>query len=433
MKYHLTALTVSALLLTGSLTFAADLDWPQWRGPQRTDISPETGLLKEWPEGGPELLWTFEDAGVGYSSFAIVDGKLYTMGAFDQTEYLLCLDATSGKQLWKTEVGPLLKDGRGDGPRSTPTVDGEYVYGLSGQGIVFCISLDSKDVKWSLDVKTLGGKVPVWGYSESVLVDDKKVVCKTGGNQGTVLALDKSTGEILWHRLLTEVSKKRRSEETVEGPASAHYSSIMPAIINSEAQYVVLTQNLLAGLRSSDGEVLWSSPWPPGRTAVVPTPLVKNNYVYITSGYGTGCKLVKVNPDYSVEDVYNLVENELRMVNHHGGVILVGDTIYGHSDRIGWMAQDFMTGEILWYVRGDDPGKGSVTYADGMLYCVEEKSGGNILLVEANREEYREHGRFSLPQQSESGRPVWTHPVVINGKLYLRDQELIFCYDVSAK
>lgn len=433
MKYHLTALTLFATLVAGSLSFAADLDWPQWRGPQRTDISPATGLLREWPEGGPKLVWTFEEAGVGYSSFAIVDGKLYTMGAFGDTEYLICLDAAKGEELWKTEVGPLLKDGRGDGPRGTPTVDGKNVYGLSGQGVVFCISLDSKDVTWSLDVKTLDGKVPGWGYSESVLVDGKKVVCKTGGGEGTVLALDKITGKVLWHRLLNEVSTNKRSKEQREGPAAAHYSSIMPAVINSEPQYVVLTQNLLAGLRSSDGEVLWSSPWPPGRTAVVPTPLIKNNYVYITSGYGTGCKLVKVNPDNSVEDVYEHLEIEPRMVNHHGGVILVGDTIYGHSDRGGWMAQDFMTGEYQWNVRDRDPGKGSVTYADGMLYCVEEKSGGNILLVEATREEYREHGRFSLPKQSEVSLPIWTHPVVINGKLFLRDQELIFCYDVSAK
>jgi len=431
MKYRITALTVLASLVAGSVMFAADLDWSQWRGPLRTNISPDTGLLKAWPEGGPELVWTFEDAGVGYSSFAIVDKKLYTMGALDETEYLICLDETSGKELWKTEVGPLLKDGRGDGPRGTPTVDGEYVYGLSGMGVVFCISLDSKDVKWSVDVKTLGGSKPHWGFSESVLVDDKKVLCKTGGDQGTVLALDKSTGKVLWHQLLNEVSINRRTQEERESPAQAHYSSIMPAVINSDAQYVVLTQNLLAGLRSSDGKVLWSSPWPPGRTAVVPTPIVKDNYVYITSGYSTGCKLVKVNPDYSVEDVYVHLEEEPRMVNHHGGVILLGDTIYGHSDRGGWMAQDFMTGDYLWSVRR--PGKGSVTFADGMLYCVEEKSGGDILLVEANREEYREHGRFSLPKQSETQLPIWTHPVVINGKLFLRDQNYIFCYDVSAK
>jgi outer membrane protein assembly factor BamB len=433
MKYYFTLLIVTASFVTGSLAPAADLDWSQWRGPQRANISPDKGLLKEWPEGGPELVWTFENAGVGFSSFAIVDGKLYTMGAFDDAEYLLCLDAAKGAELWKTEVGPLLKDGRGDGPRGTPTVDGEYVYGLSGTGNAFCISLDSKDVKWSLDVKTLGGKVPTWGYSESVLVDDKKVVCKTGGNKGTVLALDKSNGEVLWHQRLTETSTNRRSREQSEGPARAHYSSIVPAIINSQSQYVVLTQNLLAGLRSSDGEVLWSSPWPRGRTAVVPTPVIRDNYVYITSGYGTGCKLVKVNPDNSVEDVYVHTEEEPRMVNHHGGVVLVGETIYGHSDRGGWLAQDFMTGEYLWEERIRDPGKGSVTYADGMLYCVEENSGGEIILAEANRDEFRERGRFSLPRQSESGLKIWTHPVVINGKLFLRDQELIFCYDVSAK
>lgn len=428
MKIRFLALTSLAILVSGSLMFAADLDWPQWRGPQRTDISPATGLLKEWPESGPELVWTFKNAGLGYSSFAVVDGKLYTMGSRDKSELLICLDAGTGEELWASEAGPELENGWGGGPRGTPTVDGDCIYGLSGEGIVFCVMVKSGEMKWKLDVKTLGGQVPNWGYSESVLVDAKKVLCKTGGDQGTVLALDKSNGKVLWHTLLTETSTNKRTEETKEGPAAAHYSSIMPAIINSDAQYVVLTQNLLAGLRSSDGKVLWQTPWPPGRTAVIPTPIVKDNYVFITSGYNAGSKLVKINPDYSVEEVYFQKD----MQNHHGGVVLLGETLFGHTSA-GWVAMDFMTGEFLWRER--KLGKGSVTYADGRLYCVEENIGGAIVLLEASREGYREHGRFSLPEQSDVRSPkgrIWAHPVVINGKLFLRDQEYIFCYDVSA-
>ena len=183
------------------------------------------------------------------------------------------------------------------------------------------------------------------------------------------------------------------------------------------------------GLQAGTGKVLWQTPWPPGRVAVIPTPLIKDNYVYITSGYGAGCKLVKINKDYSVEEIYFNTE----MKNHHGGVILLGDTIYGHSDA-GWLAQDFMTGEEVWRER-QKLGKGCVTFAEGNLYCVDERSG-TVALVSATRDDYIEKGRFDLPQQSEIRSPkgkVWTHPVVINGKLYLRDQEFIFCYDVSAK
>lgn len=419
MNYRITALTVLACFISCAATFAADLDWPQWRGPDRTDTSPATGLLKEWPAGGPELLWTFENAGVGYSSYSIVDGKLYTMGAFDETEYLICLDAVKGEELWKTEVGPRLKNGFGDGPRSTPTVDGEYVYGLSGKGNVFCLSRDSGDVVWSLDVKKLGGKEPNWGYTESVLIDGEKLLCTTGGNQGTVVALNKTTGDVIWHSLVMNSSGES---------AKVQYASIMPAVINGDRQYVQLTMNTLFGLRAADGKVLWQAEWPPGKTAVIPTPLVKDNYVYITSGYGAGCKLVKVNPDYSVDEVYF---NKL-MKNHHGGVLLLDDTVYGHADA-GWLAQDFLTGEEVWRERGK-LGKGCVTYADGMLYCVDEQTH-EVALIEATRQGYIEHGRFTLPQQSDKswqGR-CWTHPVVIDGRLFLRDEEYIFCYDVSAK
>ncbi|MBD3676108.1 MAG: PQQ-like beta-propeller repeat protein [Planctomycetaceae bacterium] len=426
MNQRISALIVSALLLSTSI--ARGDDWPQWRGPNRTDISPATGLLKEWPEGGPELLWTFRDAGQGYSSFAVVDGKLYTMGGRDETEYLICLDEKTGKEIWSTEVGPFLENAWGGGPRSTPTVDGDYVYTLSGQGHLACLNKNTGETKWNVDVKSLGGIVPKWGYSESVLVDGDKVLCSPGAEDATVVAFNKMNGEVIWKAAVT--AELEKDGEIEEKPANVHYSSIMPAIINGELQYVQLTQNTLFGLKASDGKVLWQEPWPPGRVAVIPTPLIKDNYVFITSAYGAGCKLVKVNKDYSTEEVYF----HTRMKNHHGGLVLLGDTIYGHSDA-GWVAMDFMTGEDLWRERGLK--KGSVTYADGMLYCVEEPVNGRVALVEATREEYREHGTFKLPELSEfrssRGGLIWAHPVVINGKLFLRDQDLIFCYDVSAK
>ncbi len=407
-------------LLSGSLCLlacglsAAEFSWPQWRGPDRTDVSQETGLLREWPESGPKLVWTFEDAGVGYSSFAVVDGKLYTLGARNQTEFILCLDLADARELWAAELGPQLKNGYGDGPRGTPTVDGDRVYALGGQGILVCVALNGGSVIWKVDMKDFGGRRPGWGYCESVLVDGNMVVCTPGGGKGTMLALDKSNGEKIW-----------QSEDITDG---AHYASIMSADIHGEHQYIQLTQNTLFGIAAKDGKLLWKSPWPPGRTAVVPTPIVRGNEVYITSGYGAGCKLVRINEDYTAEDVYFNTE----MKNHHGGVVLIGDYLYGHSDA-GWICQDFATGETKWRER-NKLGKGCLTAADGMLYCVDERSGV-VALVEATSEAYTERGRFTLPRRSDNAakNTVWTHPVVVNGKLYLRDQELIFCYDVSAK
>jgi len=423
MKFRFYSALTALILLTAS-TLSAD-DWPQWRGPYRTDISPAEGLMQQWPADGPELVWQYEQAGLGYSSFAIVDDKLFTMGTRNETEHVFCLDANTGNELWTTEVGPFLENGWGGGPRSTPAVDGEFVYVLSGKGHLACLAVENGNTKWNVDITELGGKIPNWGYSESVLVDGDKVLCTPGAKDGTVMAFNKINGEVLWKAAVTANIEK--DGETKQQPAKAHYSSIMPAIMNGEPQYVQLTQNTLFGIQAGSGKVLWQTPWPPGRVAVIPTPLIKDNYVYITSGYGAGCKLVKVNQDYSVDEIY--FNNEMK--NHHGGVILLGETIYGHSDA-GWIAQDFMSGETLWRERRE-LGKGCVTFAEGHLYCVDEKTG-TVALVEATREEYREKSRFDLPEKSDIRSPkgkVWTHPVVINGKLYLRDQEYIFCYDVS--
>jgi outer membrane protein assembly factor BamB len=245
-----------------------------------------------------------------------------------------------------------------------------------------------------------------------VLVDGDRVVCTPGGSKGAIAALDKKTGEVIW-----------RSMEFTDG---AHYSSIVPAKINGSDTYVQRTQNSIVGIAPKDGKLLWKAEFPLGKTAVIPTPIVRDNFVYVTAGYGAGCKEIKINPDNSVETVF---ENKV-MKNHHGGVILVGDYLYGHGDP-GWVCQDFKTGEEVWNDRGF--GKGAVGYADGMLYCLEEGSG-TVVLAEASPKNWQEHGRFKLDPQSKIRNPqgrIWTHPVISNGKLYLRDQDLIYCFDVK--
>jgi outer membrane protein assembly factor BamB len=404
-------------LVTLSVAWASEGNsWPQWRGPDRTDVSKETGLLKEWPAKGPTKLWTFKDAGEGYAGFAIVDGKLYTMGARDGKEYLLVLDAEAGKELWNTEIGAQFSYGQwGDGPRGTPTLDGDHLYALGGQGTLICVNLPERKIVWKKRMQDLGGSVPQWGYSESVLVDGDKVICTPGGSKGALAALNKQTGEVIW-----------QSKEYTGG---AQYASVVPAVINGQRQYIQLLMKSFAGVAADSGKLLWKADWSVGRTAVIPTPIVHDNYVYITAGYGAGCKLVRIEGN-KAEEVYA----NKNMANHHGGVVLVGEHLYGYSDGKGWICQNFKTGETVWSERRK-LGKGGLTCADGMLYCMDENNG-TVVLAEASPAGWKEHGRFKLEPQSEQRKPqgkIWTHPVVVNGKLYLRDQEFICCYDVKAK
>jgi outer membrane protein assembly factor BamB len=261
-------------------------------------------------------------------------------------------------------------------------------------------------------MKSLGGHIPKWGYSESVVVDGPHVLCTPGDAKGTVAALDKLTGKVVW-----------QSKDITE---PAHYSSIVPAKINGQPQLVQRNEKSIFGLAPKDGKLLWQTEFS-GRTAVIPTPIVRGNEVYVTAGYGSGSKLVRIGTDNQVTVVY---ENKV-MKNHHGGVVLVGDLLYGYSDGPGWIAQNLKTGEEVWASKA--LGKGAVHYADGMLYCIDEGTG-TVVLAEASPKGWTEHGRFKLDPQTKQRKPqgrIWTHPVVVNGKLFLRDQELLFCFDVK--
>ena len=416
MKYSFTkALVLSAFVCLAHQSACLGLDWPQWRGPDRTGVSKETGLLKSWPEGGPKRVWLFKNAGDGYSGPAIVSGKLFTMGTRDDQEMLLALNANDGSELWTAPISAVRRDDRGHGPRGTPTVDGDRIYGLTGRGDLVCAQNADGKILWKKTMSSLGGKVPGWGFTESVLVDGDNVICTPGGAQGAVAALDKKTGELRW--------------QSSEFTDPSDHSSIIIVTHNGTRQYVQLTQKNLVGLSAKDGKLLWKAPFPQGRTAVVPTPIYSEGFVYVTAGYQAGCMLVRIGDHNEASTVY---QNKL-MQNHHGGVVLVDGFVYGHSDSAGWLCQNFKTGEEAWSSK--KLGKGAVTYADGMLYCVAE-SGGIVALVELSSKEWIEKSRFTLePRTTIRTRDnrVWTHPVVSNGKLYLRDQDLIYCYDVKGK
>jgi outer membrane protein assembly factor BamB len=406
------------LLLPLCLALAA-ADWPQFRGPDRSNVAPETGLLKSWPAGGPKLLWTFDQAGVGYAGPAIVGDRLYTMGAFKDQEYLFVLDVRTGtRKLWQAPLGPLYSNNRGSGPRGTPTVADGLVYALGGRGGLVCVAAtDGKEVWRRNLVRDLGGQVPMWGYSESPLVDGDRVVCTPGGARGTLAALDRKTGKALW-----------RSTGWTD---RAEYPSVVVGSAGGVRQYVQMTAQSVAGVAPADGKLLWRYERP--QRITIPTPICFGDYVYVTSGYRAGCNLLKVTASGGKLEVDEVYANS-NMVNHHGGVVLYEGHVYGFSDGRGWVCQDFKSGKIVWQERRK-LGKGSLTCADGLLFLYSENNG-TVVLIDASPKGWNEKGRFTIPQHSRRPRPalarqnIWTHPVVANGRLYLRDQEMLFCYDV---
>lgn len=394
--------------------------WPAFRGPNGDGISPDSGLMSSWPSDGPKKVWTYENAGMGYSGFSIVDGKLYTMGTRGDEVTVICVDAATGSEVWaqsiaKDDQKPYLA-GWGHGPRSTPTVNDGRVYALDAQGNLVSLDAASGKVEWAKNlVEDFGGEAGGWGFAESPTIDGNKLVVCPGGSKSGIVALDKKTGDTIW-------------EAEGLGAGKAEYASLVVAEINGTRQYIKLFGTQVVSVDATSGKQLWKSAWP-GKTAVIPTPIVDGNEVYVSSGYGVGSKLFKVNPDNTTEDVWvNTV-----MKNHHGGVVKVGDHLYGFSDGGGLICQDWKTGEMVWNEKGQFTSKGSVHVADGHLYALNEEDG-TLTLVEASPSGFKKKGQFKLDPQSPNRNPkgkVWTHPVVLNGKLYLRDQEYIVCYDVK--
>lgn len=404
-------LLAACLLVTPSLAG----DWPQWMGPQRDGLCQETGLLQAWPEAGPTRQWMFTEAGKGYSGPAVVDGYLYFMGSRDGVAQLIKLNAASGDLVWAIDLADEYTNDWGDGPRGTPTIDSGRAYCLTGNGTLACVETNSGEKVWSVRMQDFGGGVPVWGFAESPLVDGGRVIVGCGGDQGAIVALDRETGDPLW--------------QSKEVTGAVHYSSTIAAELSGKKQYVRLLEKSLVGVDAKSGERLWQVDWP-GRVAVIPTPLVKDNRVYVTSGYGVGCMLVEIAEDNTATVVYD----NKTMKNHHGGALLLEGRVYGHSDGVGWVCQDFASGELVWRERSA-LGKGAIAHADGRFYCLGEDDG-QVVLIAATPEGWQEHGRFTLDPQtkirSDKGK-VWTHPVIANGKLYLRDQDHVYCYDVAAE
>ena len=384
-------------------------DWPQWRGPNRDGRATERGLKKSWPAGGPPLAWRTTGAGEGYSSFAVAGGRLYTMGARGNSEYVVAFDAASGKRLWTTANGSRFSNDRGDGPRGTPTVDGGRVYAFGASGDLAALDAATGKTVWSVNVlRQFGGSNITWGLSESPLVLDDRVLVNAGGNGASMVALKKSDGSLIW---------KSQSDEP-------GYSSAVVQDVGGTRQAIFFTGERVVGVDVRDGRLLWSYNRVSNRTANVATPVVQGNRVFLSSDYGTGAALLEMAPSgggITAREVYFTRE----MRNHHASSVLVGDHLYGFNSAI-LTAMRFDDGQVAW--RSRDFPKGSLVYADERLYLYSER--GDVALAEPSPAGYREHGRFQLQTGS---LPTWSHPVVSGGKLYLRDQDVLYAYDVAAR
>jgi outer membrane protein assembly factor BamB len=397
------ALTCACYMATALAQPAAPAEWFQWRGPNRDGISAETGLLQVWPKAGPPQVWRVNGVGNGYSSFSTSGGRLYTLGARSGTEYVIALDRASGKKLWETANGQRYQNDRGDGPRSTPTVDGDRLYVLGGSGDLTCLEAATGKKVWSINlVAKFGGVNPYWGYSESPLIVGDRLLVNAGGRRASIVAIKKADGSTLW-------------QQHNDG---AGYSSPILMRNGSANQVVFFTESRTMGVDPNDGRMLWSYNKASNGTANVATPIVRGTRVFVSSDYGTGGALIDVRPA-GASEVYFTRD----MRNHHASSVLVGDHLYGFSSSI-LTALKFDSGAMSW--RDRSVGKGSLIFADNRLYLYSEN--GVVGLAEANPAGYREHGRFTLAQQS--GMSTWSHPIIASGLLIIRDQDSVYAYNV---
>lgn len=384
-------------------------DWGQFRGPKRDGVSTETGLLKEWPKGGPPLLWKATGIGEGMCAVSVVGTKVFTAG----DGQMLALDAATGKVLWKTATGDTGNTSAtqgGAGPRGTPASDGNVVINVFQHGTIVCLQAATGREVWKHKMSEFGGNTPGWGYSESPLLDGPMVLVSPGGNKGAVVALNKMTGALMWQA--TQVKD------------TPHYTSLITAEIGKVPQVLYFSQSGVFGIAKANGQLLWKGECE-GKTAVCSSPVVRENFVFVSCGYGVGShgfQIANAGPQFKAQQVYA----DAKQVNHHGGAVGIGEHVFGCFDN-GVMCIDIKTGKIVWQDRG--AGKGSIFAADGMLYCRGE--GGTIALAEASAEGYKEKGRFEQPDRSKL--PAWPNPVVYGGKMYIRDGDVLLCYNVSGK
>jgi outer membrane protein assembly factor BamB len=423
------AALVLTLATSAALAAAATAtpEWPQWRGPNRDDVAPESGLLARWPEAGPPLAWKASGLGAGFSSLAISGGRIYTLGDRAGSQQVLAMSLADGKILWAARLGPVWEDQYG-GPRGTPAVDGERVCALGTEADLVCLDAATGKELWRRNLaRDFGGQMmSMWKWSESPLIDGDRLIVTPGAPGATLVALDKRTGKEVWRSAVPKLGD--------QGADGAGYSSVVVSNGGGVKQYVQLTGRGLVSVRAQDGKFLWGYNKVANDVANVPTPIVRGNHVFASTGYGTGSvllELVRTGDGVQAKEVYYLPGKTMQ--NHHGGLVLVGDHIYGgHGHNRGFpICVEMATGKVAWGgegVRPDHGGSGSaaVTAADGHLYF--RYQNGRMVLIEATPGGLQVKGEFAIPGVE---RPSWSHPVVAGGKLYLREQDDLYVYELK--
>jgi outer membrane protein assembly factor BamB len=386
--------------------------WPDFHGPGRTNVSPETGLLKQWPEGGPPLIWKYTDCGDGYSGVSIADGMLFTAGDFDDREMILALDL-DGNLLWKTSNGQAWTRAS-PGSRTTPTYDSGMLYQMNPHGRLVALDARTGRTVWVVDLKAkFDARYGIWALSENVVVDGDRVLCMPGGPQGRVVALDKRTGETLWVNTETE--------------DTAAYCSPLIVTHRGVRQLITLTQKSVLGVDVATGKLIWSAPFVPRSPQNALTPVFHDGHVFVACGHSSGGTVLKIDPDArSASPVWYREDLD----NCHGGALLIDGKLYGCGCRMGgknFYCVDFMTGETIKLDRS--LGKVGITAAEGMIYALNHQ--GTVSLLAVTPDGFQIVSQFQL--QRKPANFYLAHPVVCGGRLYLRGGSELYVYDIRQR
>lgn len=421
------AVIVAALVASApGLTARAGGNWPQWRGPHRDGVSTDVNLLQSWPPAGPPKLWVASGLGEGFSSVSIFGGRIFTMGDRRDGQYVVGLSETNGQQIWAIRVGGRHDDEYG-GPRGTPTIDGDLLYAIDTDGDIVCLETATGKEHWRHSMpRDFGGRMmSSWMFSESPLVDGDRVIVTPGGRSAAMVALDKKTGKEVWRATVPALGSN--------GTDGAGYSSIMISNGGGVKQYVQLMGRGLVGIRAEDGVFLWGYNRVANVTANISTPIIKDDLVFDSTSYGAGAVLLQLSADgpgkVKATERYFLNGNILQ--NHHGGFVLLDGVLYGgHGQSNGFpVALEMATGKMLWpQVRGAGAGSAAVTAADGRLYF--RYQDGTMALIAADPKQYQVISTFKIPNATPD-HPSWSHPVITDGKLYLREQDFLNVYSIK--
>lgn len=402
--------------------------WPQWRGPKRDNISQTKGISKDWQKSPPKLDWKIEGMGNGYAAVSVVGDRLYTTGNVENTQAVIAVDLKAQKVAWKSPLTDSMPKHGYEGSRCTPTVDGDKLYAISSDGQIACLKVSDGSIIWkkSFEGEWKGRMMSGWGYSESPFVDGDRVLCTPGSPEAMIVCLDKLTGKEIWRSAVPDTGSK--------GSPGAGYSVMVISEAAGIKQYVQLIGRGLIGVRASDGKHLWSYNKIANGVADIPTPIVSGDYVFGSTGYDDGgSALLKLKRDGDgIEAVEQYYRTSKQLQNHHGGMILLGEHLYfgqGHNNGFP-VCVDLVSGDVKWggKIRGEGSGSAAVTAVDG--HIIFRYQSGEVALVEATPTEYKLKGSFK-PEYQE--RESWAQPVVCGGKLYLREQNVLMCYDLMTK